>query len=196
MKCASGFGFGFAGAPSGGPPPNRAPHRTPGRTGVPPGPASAPPIPGSDQLLVVTEDADDYQVVVAVSREEVEDSTDAEFVVDATVGATATDEAVVRLLRTTKKPVFLVANKVDDARQEPEAAALWNLGLGQPWPVSALHGRGSGDALDAVLDHPGLLRAVFGGELLGHGGLAHGVAAVFHHDDGVPIMLEPREGIR
>src|SRR6187397_2499872 len=73
------------------------------------------------------------------------------FVVDAVVGATATDEHVVRLLRKARKPVFLVANKVDDARQEPEAAALWNLGLGEPYPVSALHGRGSGDLLDAVL---------------------------------------------
>ena len=73
------------------------------------------------------------------------------FVVDATVGATATDEHVVRLLRKTKKPVFLVANKVDDLRQEPEAAALWNLGLGEPYPVSALHGRGVADMLDAVL---------------------------------------------
>ncbi len=73
------------------------------------------------------------------------------FVVDAMVGATATDEAVVRLLRTTKKPVFLVANKIDDARQEPEAAALWNLGLGQPYPVSAIHGRGVADLLDEVM---------------------------------------------
>ncbi|WP_136707270.1 ribosome biogenesis GTPase Der [Agromyces sp. H66] len=72
------------------------------------------------------------------------------FVVDATVGATSTDEHVVRLLRKTKKPVFLVANKVDDARQEPEAAALWNLGLGQPYPVSALHGRGVADLLEEV----------------------------------------------
>lgn len=72
------------------------------------------------------------------------------FVVDAMVGATSTDEHVVRLLRKTKKPVFLVANKVDDARQEPEAAALWNLGLGEPWPVSALHGRGVADLLENV----------------------------------------------
>ncbi|MBT9605891.1 ribosome biogenesis GTPase Der [Microbacterium sp.] len=73
------------------------------------------------------------------------------FVVDATVGATATDEHVVRLLRKTKKPVFLVANKVDDARQEPEAAALWNLGLGEPHPVSAIHGRGVADLLDELM---------------------------------------------
>ncbi len=74
------------------------------------------------------------------------------FVVDATVGATDDDEAVVKLLRRAGKPVVLVANKVDDQRTEADAAALWNLGLGQPWPVSALHGRGSGDVLDAVLD--------------------------------------------
>ncbi|MBT0772534.1 ribosome biogenesis GTPase Der [Kineosporia sp. J2-2] len=73
------------------------------------------------------------------------------FVVDGQVGATATDEAVVKLLRRTKKPVILAANKVDDTRGELEAAALWSLGLGQPYPVSALHGRGSGDLLDAVL---------------------------------------------
>jgi GTP-binding protein len=74
------------------------------------------------------------------------------FVVDAVVGATATDEAVVKLLRRSGKPVVLVANKVDDARAEADVAMLWSLGLGEPYPVSALHGRGSGDLLDAVLD--------------------------------------------
>lgn len=73
------------------------------------------------------------------------------FVVDATVGATATDEHVVKLLRQTSKPVFLVANKVDDQRQESDATALWSLGLGEPWPVSALHGRGVADLLDHVI---------------------------------------------
>ena len=74
------------------------------------------------------------------------------FVVDATVGITDTDEMVVRVLRKSGKPVVLAANKVDDLRGEAEAAALWNLGLGEPLAVSALHGRGSGDLLDAVLD--------------------------------------------
>ncbi|AXT85256.1 ribosome biogenesis GTPase Der [Aeromicrobium sp. A1-2] len=74
------------------------------------------------------------------------------FVVDATVGITDVDEKVVRLLRAAKKPVVLAANKVDDQRAEAEAAGLWNLGLGEPYPVSALHGRGSGDMLDAVID--------------------------------------------
>jgi GTP-binding protein len=73
------------------------------------------------------------------------------LVVDGTIGITDSDEAVVRILRKAGKPVVLVANKVDDLRQEAEAAALWNLGLGEPYPVSALHGRGSGDMLDAVL---------------------------------------------
>ena len=73
------------------------------------------------------------------------------FVVDATVGITDADEAVVRILRKSGKPVILAANKVDDQRAEAEAASLWNLGLGEPYPVSALHGRGSGDMLDAIL---------------------------------------------
>jgi len=73
------------------------------------------------------------------------------FVVDAKVGATSTDEHVVKLLRKSGKPVFLVANKIDDARQEPEAAPLWNLGLGEPHPVSAIHGRGVADQLDLVI---------------------------------------------
>ena len=74
------------------------------------------------------------------------------FVVDATVGVTDTDEQVVRLLRRAGKPVVLVANKVDGPSVEADAAALWALGLGQPYPISALHGRGTGDLLDAVLD--------------------------------------------
>jgi len=73
------------------------------------------------------------------------------FVVDAVVGATATDEQVVKLLRQSDKPVIVVANKVDDLRQESDATALWSLGLGEPWPVSALHGRGVADLLDHVI---------------------------------------------
>ncbi len=73
------------------------------------------------------------------------------FVVDAGVGITDHDEGVVRILRASGKPVVLAANKCDDQRAEAEAYGLWNLGLGEPWPVSALHGRGSGDLLDAIL---------------------------------------------
>ncbi|WP_037571528.1 ribosome biogenesis GTPase Der [Phaeacidiphilus oryzae] len=74
------------------------------------------------------------------------------LVVDATVGATDTDEALIRLVRRSGKPVVLAANKVDGPSGEADAAGLWSLGLGQPYPVSALHGRGSGDLLDAVLE--------------------------------------------
>ncbi|MGW4805785.1 ribosome biogenesis GTPase Der [Kitasatospora sp. NPDC004272] len=73
------------------------------------------------------------------------------FVVDAKIGATDTDDALVRLIRRSGKPVVLCANKVDGPSTEAEAAYLWSLGLGEPYPVSALHGRGSGDLLDAVL---------------------------------------------
>jgi GTP-binding protein len=73
------------------------------------------------------------------------------FVVDATVGSTDADDQVVRVLRRSGRPVLLVANKVDDIAGEADAAALWNLGLGEPYAVSALHGRGSGDLLDALL---------------------------------------------
>ncbi|WP_411110636.1 ribosome biogenesis GTPase Der [Streptomyces sp. c-19] len=73
------------------------------------------------------------------------------FVVDATVGATDTDEAVVKLLRRAGKPVVLAANKVDGQSGEADAAMLWSLGLGEPFPVSSLHGRGTGDLLDEVL---------------------------------------------
>ncbi|MFE5715843.1 ribosome biogenesis GTPase Der [Streptomyces sp. NPDC056501] len=73
------------------------------------------------------------------------------FVVDATVGATDTDEAVVKLLRRAGKPVVLAANKVDGQSGEADAATLWSLGLGEPFPVSSLHGRGTGDLLDEVL---------------------------------------------
>src|SRR5690606_34261933 len=87
------------------------------------------------------------------------------FVVDATVGATDADEIVGSVLRQSGKPVILAANKVDNQEVELEAAALWSLGLGEPYPVSALHGRASGDLLDVVLDAlPETPRESFGEE--------------------------------
>jgi GTP-binding protein len=74
------------------------------------------------------------------------------LVVDARVGPTETEEAVVKVLRRSKKPVILAANMVDDMRFEADANDLWGLGLGEPHPVSALHGRGSGDLLDAIVN--------------------------------------------
>lgn len=73
------------------------------------------------------------------------------LVVDATVGATAADEAAARILLRSGKPVFLAANKVDSERAEADVAELWSLGLGQPHAISAMHGRGVADLLDEVL---------------------------------------------
>jgi len=73
------------------------------------------------------------------------------FVVDAQVGALDEDDILVQRLRKAKKPLILVGNKVDGEREESEAHALWSLGLGEPYFVSALHGRGSGDLLDHIV---------------------------------------------
>jgi GTPase len=73
------------------------------------------------------------------------------LVVDVTVGVTEDDLAAVRAVRRTGTPVLLVANKVDDATREAAAWELMSLGAGEPWPVSALHGRGTGDLLDEMV---------------------------------------------
>lgn len=73
------------------------------------------------------------------------------FIVDAQVGLTEDDEAVVKLIRRNSVSVILVANKVDGIEAEAQIGNLWSLGLGEPFPVSALHGRGSGDLLELVV---------------------------------------------
>jgi len=73
------------------------------------------------------------------------------FVVDAQVGAVDEDQSLVDLLRRSGKKVILVGNKIDNAEDESDGYALWNLGLGEPHFVSALHGRGSGDLLDLLI---------------------------------------------
>ena len=73
------------------------------------------------------------------------------FVVDAQVGALDEDQSLVDLLRKSGKKVILVGNKIDNAEDESDGYALWNLGLGEPHFVSALHGRGSGDLLDFLI---------------------------------------------
>ncbi len=75
------------------------------------------------------------------------------FVVDAQIGALDEDDVLVQELRKAKKPIILIANKVDSEREESDAHSLWSLGLGEPFFVSALHGRGSGDLLDKVVSH-------------------------------------------
>jgi GTP-binding protein len=73
------------------------------------------------------------------------------FVVDSQVGALDEDQSLVELLRKSGKKVILVANKIDNAEDESDGYSLWNLGLGEPHFVSALHGRGSGDLLDLLI---------------------------------------------
>ena len=73
------------------------------------------------------------------------------FVTDGHTGATETDLVVARILRRGAAPVVLAVTKVDDERGEADAAELWSMGLGEPHAVSGLHGRGSGDLLDAMV---------------------------------------------
>ncbi len=98
-------------------------------------------------------DAKDRAAAIAAQAEIAVQTADVVvFVVDATIGSTDMDEKAVRMLRRSNKPVILVANKADNQTIELEATSLWSLGLGEPYPISALHGRGSGDLLDAILD--------------------------------------------
>jgi GTP-binding protein len=74
------------------------------------------------------------------------------FVVDGSVGVTDDDEAIATWLRRSDVPVLLVVNKADNDRREAERWDFLSLGVGEPYPVSALHGRRAGDLLDEVLD--------------------------------------------
>ena len=110
-------------------------------------------------------DARGLQAAVAGQAELAMRTADAVLlVVDATVGATEAEEAVARVLLRSSTPVILAATKVDDERTVADTAELWSLGLGEPHPVSGLHGRGTGDLLDAVLEVlPAAPRDVAGG---------------------------------
>lgn len=74
------------------------------------------------------------------------------FLVDGKTGINADDEEVARILRKTSKPVFLAVNKMDNPSREDELWEFYRLGIGEPWPVSSLHGYGTGDLLDAVTE--------------------------------------------
>ncbi|MFN8225695.1 MAG: ribosome biogenesis GTPase Der [Mycobacterium sp.] len=111
------------------------------------------------------------------------------LVVDSVVGATSGDEAAARILRRSGKPVFLAANKVDSEKQEAEAAALWSLGLGEPHPISAMHGRGVADLLDAVMT---VLPEV--SELSGGGGGPRRVALIGKPNVGKSSLLNRLAG--
>ena len=74
------------------------------------------------------------------------------FLVDGKTGINADDEQVARILRKTAKPVFLVVNKLDTPGRTDDMWEFYQLGLGDPWPVSSMHGHGTGDLLDAVVE--------------------------------------------
>jgi GTP-binding protein len=91
------------------------------------------------------------KLVSAQAQRAIDDADVLVFVVDATVGATDQDADVARLLLRSGRPVVLVVNKVDNDAREADIWEFAKLGFPQPWPVSALHGRGTGDMLDALL---------------------------------------------
>ena len=91
------------------------------------------------------------RAIAQQAREAVADADLVLFVVDACAGVTPGDEEVAQILREAHKPVLVLANKIDDPSQEPFALELHRLGLGDPIPISALHGIGSGDLLDRIL---------------------------------------------
>jgi GTPase len=98
--------------------------------------------------------------VAAQTRTAVDEADVVAAVIDARAGLAAGDEEIAQILRRSHRPVVLVANKIDDPAHEPAALELHRLGLGEPIPVSALHGRGTGDLLDTIVDR---LDAVEGG---------------------------------
>jgi GTPase len=89
--------------------------------------------------------------VVDQARAAVQEADLVLFVVDAQLGITPGDEEVAQLLREARKPVFLLANKIDDPARDAAALEFHRLGLGDPIPLSALHGHGTGDLLDAIV---------------------------------------------
>jgi len=97
-------------------------------------------------------DARGLQAMVSAQAERAAATADlVVLVIDGQTGATETDLVVARNLRRSSVPVLLAVTKIDDERGEPDVAELWRLGLGEPFAVSGLHGRGSGDLLDEVL---------------------------------------------
>ena len=91
--------------------------------------------------------------IATQAREAVAEADLVLFVVDAQLGITPGDEEVAQILRESHKPVLVLANKIDDPRQDALAFELHRLGLGDPIPISALHGHGAGDLLDEIVGY-------------------------------------------
>ncbi len=96
---------------------------------------------------------DDFQLSIRSQAFEATNQADVIlFVIDGRSQLTTDDEEVARILQRSKKPILLVVNKMDNTRMEESIWEFYQLGLGTPWPVSALHGTGTGDLLDALVD--------------------------------------------
>jgi GTP-binding protein len=105
--------------------------------------------------------------VAAQAREAVEEADLVLFVVDARAGITPGDEELAEILRSSRRPVLVLANKLDDPRRDLEALEFHRLGLGDPLPISALHGHGSGDLLDEIVSRlPGRAERPVGQEAI------------------------------
>jgi GTPase len=105
--------------------------------------------------------------IAAQAREAVEEADAVVFITDARVGITPGDEEIAEILRAAHKPVLLVANKIDDPSRDDLALEFHRLGLGDPFPLSALHGHGTGDLLDQIVSLlPGTGRELPGEEAI------------------------------
>ena len=100
----------------------------------------------------IADDAEITRSIADQAREAVEEADLVLFVVDARIGTTPGDEEVAEILRLSHKPVLVLANKIDDPAQEANALEFHRLGLGDPIPLSAMHGHGTGDLLDDLVD--------------------------------------------
>ncbi|MEP6977280.1 MAG: ribosome biogenesis GTPase Der [Thermoleophilia bacterium] len=115
----------------------------------------------------VADEAPITRSIVDQARTAMEEADLVLFVVDARAGITPGDEEIAELLRASNKPVLVIANKIDDPSRDSEAAEFYRLGLGDPIPLSGLHGHGTGNLLDTVVSMlPGEGRAETGEEAI------------------------------
>ena len=101
----------------------------------------------------VADQAPMTRAIAEQARSAVEEADLVLFVVDAKAGITPGDEEIAQILRESHKPTLVLANKLDDPKHDVLAHELHRLGLGEPIPLSGLHGHGTGDLLDEVLVH-------------------------------------------
>ncbi|HVM68780.1 MAG TPA: GTPase, partial [Gaiellaceae bacterium] len=128
---------------------------------------------GTHFLLVDTGGVDEQAVdvfgpeIAKQARAAIEEADLVLFVVDARHGITPGDEELAAILRSARKQVIVLANKIDDPRRDLEAVEFHRLGLGDPFPLSALHGHGTGDLLDEIVARlPGSTRRPLGDEAI------------------------------